>query len=47
MMILRLHSVIVGDFDLVGIVPAPCETDSMLIVDPDAVLALAVAAKLL
>jgi hypothetical protein len=38
---------IIDDLDIVSVALAPHETDSPLIVDPDAVLTLAVAAKLL
>lgn len=36
---------IVGDFDIVGVTVSPYEADAPLVVDPDCVLAFAVALK--
>jgi hypothetical protein len=42
-MIYSLVSVVVDDFYVVGVAVTPSETDTPLVVDPDAVLAFAIA----
>jgi hypothetical protein len=37
--------VVVGDFDVVRITPAPSEADAPLVIDPDAVLSLSIASE--